>query len=239
MEQENVPALARDAGQAPHRRRCSTLPGVADVRGAGLLARGRARRRASTPAGGRRALPRPRARGQRGDADRRCASRRRCSSPTTRSTRRSRSSRRSSRGAHEPSATSSRSTSSAHAELATLLDTMAAWKADPGLGAAGARRPRRGAACSRSRRPARATAARWRSSALGGHPVTIRPDEISIDDARDGRGRRPHARRVLQRSSRRGCSTTACSSAWPPSSTSRSSTCSRTARTRARRWPTC
>ena len=101
-----------------------------------------------------------------------------------------------------------------------------------------ARRARASRCCSRSRRPAPACRPRWRSSALGGHPIYIRPEEVglgvreSVDDvARTlagllrgdrGAGVRPrHAR-----GDGRG------------RSTSRSSTCSRTARTRARRWPT-
>jgi ornithine carbamoyltransferase len=68
-----------------------------------------------------------------------------------------------------------------HAELATLLDTMVAWKADPAL----VPRPLAGKGVALVfQKPS----ARTRNSGemavvhLGGHPVTIRPDEISIDE---------------------------------------------------------
>ena len=55
--------------------------------------------------------------------------------------------------------------------------------------------------------------------------------------ARAGRGRRPDPGATTP-SSRPGCSTTTCSSGWPPSPTCRSSTCCPTTRTRCRRSPT-
>jgi ornithine carbamoyltransferase len=68
-----------------------------------------------------------------------------------------------------------------HAELAALLDTMVAWKADPAL----VPRPLAGKGVALVfQKPS----ARTRNSGemavvhLGGHPVTIRPDEISIDE---------------------------------------------------------
>ena len=74
---------------------------------------------------------------------------------------------------------------------------------------------------------------RWRSSALGGHPIYVRPEEVGLDVRESVGRRRPHARRLLH----------ACSaarvfdharrwSAWRRWSTSRSSTCSPTGRTR-------
>jgi ornithine carbamoyltransferase len=67
-----------------------------------------------------------------------------------------------------------------HAELATLLDTMLAWKATPGLVPqvlAG-----RGVALVFQKPSARTrNSGEMAVVGLGGHPVTIRPDEISID----------------------------------------------------------
>ena len=67
-----------------------------------------------------------------------------------------------------------------HAELATLLDTMVAWKATPGLvppALAG-----RGVALVFQKPSARTrNSGEMAVVGLGGHPVTIRPDEISID----------------------------------------------------------
>ncbi len=67
-----------------------------------------------------------------------------------------------------------------HAELATLLDTMVAWKATPGLVPpvlAG-----RGVALVFQKPSARTrNSGEMAVVGLGGHPVTIRPDEISID----------------------------------------------------------
>ena len=67
-----------------------------------------------------------------------------------------------------------------HAELAGLLDTMTEWKADP------ARVPHvlagRGVALVFQKPSARTrNSGEMAVVGLGGHPVTIRPDEISID----------------------------------------------------------
>ena len=71
-----------------------------------------------------------------------------------------------------------------------------------------ARRPRRRRCCSRSRRPAPGRRPRWRSSALGGHPIYIRGRRGGARRARDGRRRRRAPSRVLRGASRRGSSTT-------------------------------
>ncbi|MEO6469930.1 MAG: ornithine carbamoyltransferase, partial [Acidimicrobiia bacterium] len=67
-----------------------------------------------------------------------------------------------------------------HAELATLLDTMVAWKADPSL-----IRPvlaGKGVALVFEKPSARTrNSGEMAVVGLGGHPVTIRQDEISID----------------------------------------------------------
>lgn len=68
-----------------------------------------------------------------------------------------------------------------HAELATMLDTMLEWKADPTAV------PRvlagRGVALVFQKPSARTrNSAEMAVVGLGGHPVTIRPDEISIDE---------------------------------------------------------
>ena len=92
--------------------------------------------------------------------------------------------------------------------------------------------------CSRSRRRAPGSRPRWRSSTLGGHPIYIRGDEVGLGVRETVEDVARTLGRLLRRRSRPGCSTTRRSSRWPRSSTSRSSTCSRTAPTRARRWPT-
>ena len=52
--------------------------------------------------------------------------------------------------------------------------------------------------CSRSRRPGPACRATWRSLALGGHPMSIRPDEVGIDTRESAEDVGAHAGRVLQ-----------------------------------------
>jgi ornithine carbamoyltransferase len=68
-----------------------------------------------------------------------------------------------------------------HAELAAMLDTMVAWKADPG--SIPAVLAGRGVALVFQKPSARTrNSAEMAVVGLGGHPVTIRPDEISIDE---------------------------------------------------------
>ena len=85
---EDVPGRAADGRARDSPRRSRSIPAVAGVRGLGLLLAAELRR----PARRREVVarcPRSRPGRQRGDAEPRCGSRRRCSSPTTRSTRRS------------------------------------------------------------------------------------------------------------------------------------------------------
>ena len=225
MEAEDVPGPGDAGRRAAHRRRCSTLPGVADVRGLGLLlaaelADGIDARAVAADA------PRRRARRQRGHARPRCASRRRCSSPTTRSTRPSPSSatvlarRRMTRHFLEIDDLTPD-------ELVEVLDLAA--RPRP---AAGARRQGRGAAV---------------REAVGPHPQLHRDGRRA---ARRPPGHHPGRRGRPRRSGSRprtspapspattppsgpGSSTTPCSSAWPRSSRCRSSTCCPTTPTRA------
>ncbi len=68
-----------------------------------------------------------------------------------------------------------------HSELATLLDTMVAWKATPGL--VPPVLEGRGVALVFQKPSARTrNSGEMAVVGLGGHPVTIRPDEISIDE---------------------------------------------------------
>jgi ornithine carbamoyltransferase len=68
-----------------------------------------------------------------------------------------------------------------HGELATLLDAMVAWKADPD--AVPSPLAGRGVALVFQKPSARTrNSAEMAVVGLGGHPVTIRPDEISIDE---------------------------------------------------------
>ena len=69
MERERVPERAARAGTRLVES-LAKLDGVAEVRGAGLLDRGRARAAASTPRTIAQRVPRPRSRRQRGHADR-------------------------------------------------------------------------------------------------------------------------------------------------------------------------
>ena len=112
-----------------------------------------------------------------------------------------------------------------------MLDAAAEWKARPDGHPARPRRPRRGAAVREAVGPHAHVDARWRWSALGGHPIYLRPEEVGLDVRETGRRRRPHASPATARSSRRGCSTTRRSRGWRRRSTCRSSTCSPTART--------
>ena len=69
-----------------------------------------------------------------------------------------------------------------HAELAGLLDAMLAWKSDPALVPAAL--AGKGVALVFQKPSARTrNSAEMAVVGLGGHPVTIRPDEISIDAA--------------------------------------------------------
>ncbi len=68
-----------------------------------------------------------------------------------------------------------------HAELAGLLDAMLAWKSDPALVPAAL--AGKGVALVFQKPSARTrNSAEMAVVGLGGHPVTIRPDEISIDE---------------------------------------------------------
>jgi ornithine carbamoyltransferase len=68
-----------------------------------------------------------------------------------------------------------------HPELATLLDTMVAWKATPGL--VPPVLDGRGVALVFQKPSARTrNSGEMAVVGLGGHPITIRPDEISIDE---------------------------------------------------------
>ena len=149
----------------------------------------------------------------------RCGSPRRCSSPTTRSTRRSRSSTRC-------SGVSARR--DAHFLEVDDLDRRRARArcstcAEPTPTRRRSLRRARGAALLFEK-----PSARTRNSTemavvqLGGHPVTIRREEVGHRRAGDGRGRRPHARRLPRRHRRPRCSTTTRSSGWPAVATSRS-----------------
>ena len=74
---------------------------------------------------------------------------------------------------------------------------------------------------------------------LGGHPVTIRPDEIGLDtrETVEDVTRTPG---VLPRRDRAPASSTITSSSgWPPCRPCPSSTCCRTTPIPCRRWPTC
>ena len=65
---------------------------------------------------------------------------------------------------------------------------MVAWKADPGVGAEGRSRATASRSCSRSRRPARATAPRWRSSAwavIRSRSATTRSASTTRESAED------------------------------------------------------
>ena len=84
MEPRSTRPRARPRRASGSPRRCSTLPGVADVRGVGPADRRRARRRASTPGRSRARASTPGSSSTRSRRPR-CGSRRRCSSPTTRS----------------------------------------------------------------------------------------------------------------------------------------------------------
>ena len=229
------------AGERAHRGAARASPGVADVRGVGLLHRGRARRR-GIDAGP--VAPRvPRRAGSSSTRSRRprCGSRRRCSSPTTRSTTRVAHPRRGParrRCAHE-AASLPRGRRPHAAPSSRRCSTRARrGRHDPARVPPRARRARASRCCSRSRRPAPARRPRWPSSSLGGHPIYVRPEEVGLgvresvaDVARTLAGYCAVHRGARVRPRAR-------SRAWRRWSTSRSSTCCPTARTRARRSPT-
>ena len=108
------------------------------------------------------------------------------------------------------------------AELAGVLDAGGRRQGRPGDDPAGARRSRRRARVREAVGPHPRRRARWRCVALGGHPIYIRPEEVGIDTRETAEDVARTLAGVLQPRSRRASSTTACSSGWPPSSTSRS-----------------
>ena len=200
--ESTCPRCAARAGERAHARRCSTSPGVADVRGVGLLIAAelapRHRRRA-----GRRRVPATPGWSSTRSRRPRCGSRRRCSSPTTRSTRRSRSSPTCSRGArrsgpHDAPADFLEVDDLTPAEFAAVLDARRAVEGRPVERSRSCSPGRASRCCSRSRRPAPACPPRWRCVSLGGHPIYMRPEEVGPRRARVGRRRRPHARRLLR-----------------------------------------
>ena len=99
--------------------------------------------------------------------------------------------------------------------------------------------------CSRSRPTAPATAPRWPSVALGGHPVYIQGHEVGIDTRESAEPTWPAPWPATTPSSAPGCSTTRSLDADGRRPRRRRrrpcrwSTCSPTGPTRARPWPTC
>ena len=105
-----------------------------------------------------------------------------------------------------------------HGELATLLDTMVAWKADPVTIPQRVGRQGRGAGVPEAVGRARATAGRWPSSpsvAIPSRSAATRSASTSASRPKMWRARWP----ASTRSSRRGSSTTPCSTEWPRPST--------------------
>ena len=238
MERERRARRAPRGRRRASPRRCSTLAGVAEVRGVGLLHRGRARRRRSTPRPSRSACLdaglvvnavtptalrfAPSLLVTDDEIDEAVAivaevlaeaRRRDPALPRGRRPRR-------------------------RAELAAILDDAVAWKADP----ARSRRcspARAWRCCSRSRRRAPASRSRWRSSTLGGHPIYVRGEEVGLDVRETVEDVARTLAGYLRGDRGAGVRPRARSSAWRRSSTCRSSTCCPTAPTRARRSPTC
>ena len=141
--------------------------GVADVRGPGLLVAAELDAGARRPSRSSRPLPRRGPGRERGDADARCASRRRCSSPTPRSTRPSRSSSRTAACSTEWGSAMSRRLPRGrrpHARPRSPRSSTGRSRGRPTR-----RRCRRcsraavSPCCSRSRRPAPGRPPRWRS----------------------------------------------------------------------------
>ena len=181
MEREDDARAVRPAPASALTRRCSTLPGVADVRGVGLLLAAELDDGIDAKAVANACLRR-RAGGQRGHADRaavravaarhRRRDRRRGRDPRARRARRERASMSAPpvpRGRRPRRPPSSR-------RCSTAAET---WKADP------SRVPPllagQGVALLFEKPSARtARRSRWRSSTLGGHPIYMRPEEVGI-----------------------------------------------------------
>ena len=126
----------------------------------------------------------------------------------------------------------------ARASSRAVLDARRAVEGRAVAHPAAARPARASRCCSRSRRPARASSTEMAVVSLGGHPIYVRPEEVGLGVRETVADVARTLRRLLRGASRRGCSTTPRSRRWRRWSTSRSSTCCPTARTRARRSPT-